>query len=103
MVVYSYQHHFVFLSNVSFLHWDRIVSCVVFLQTLLRLWSSGSSVVLAWMILALRQSSVDEDVPGTTGAPFLDLRPDLPHYAGPQTGLQDPLELVPHLPSCLDV
>ena len=56
-----------------------------------------------WVTLARSQSSVDEDVPGPASAPFLDLRPDLPHHAGPEAGLQDPVELVSHLPPRLDL
>lgn len=56
-----------------------------------------------WVILAPCQSSVDEDVPGPASAPLLDLRPDLSYHAGPQAGLQDPLELVSYLPPCLDL
>lgn len=45
---------------------------------------------------------IDEDVPGPASAPLLDLRADISHHAGPQAGLQDPLELVSHLSPRLD-
>lgn len=54
----------------------------------------GGSVVAA--------GSIDEDVTGPASAPLVDLFPHLPHNAGPQAGLQDPLELVSHLSPCLD-
>lgn len=74
---------------------DHCVTLAVVLSSLLSLW--------VWMILALCQSFVDEDVSGPASAPLLDLCPYLSYYAGPQAGLQDPLELVPHLPPCLDL
>lgn len=46
--------------------------------------------------------SIDEDVTGPASAPLLVLLPRLPHHAGPQAGLQDPLELVSHLSPSLD-
>lgn len=70
------------------------VTLVVVLRPLLAVGDTGSLPVL---------SSVDEDVPGATSPPLLDICPHLPHHAGAQAGLQDPLELVPHLPPCLDL
>lgn len=69
--------------------------CFVVFRLLLSLW--------VWRTLALCQSFIDEDVPGPASAPLLDLCPNLPHHAGPQTRLENPLELVPHLPPCLDL
>lgn len=46
---------------------------------------------------------LNENVSGPESPPVMDLHPHIPHHAGPQTGLQDPLELVPHLPPCMDI
>lgn len=89
--------HRVHLEMTVVMFW--CISRSVTLAVVLRLFHSLPGVL---MTLAQCQSSVDEDVPGPASAPFLDLRPDLPHHAGPQARLQDPLELVPHLPPCLD-
>lgn len=56
-----------------------------------------------WVTLALCQSSTDEDVPGPASAPLMDICSDLLDSAGPQAGLQNPLELVSNLPPCLDL
>lgn len=80
--------------------------CIVFLvdnQITLCHLGCGPQSLRVWVKLAPCQSSVDEDVPGPASAPLLDLRPDLSYHAGPQAGLQDPLELVSYLPPCLDL
>lgn len=65
--------------------------------------ASGSQCVEVWVKGAPLSGSIHEDVPDPASAPVLDLLAHLSHHAGPQTGLQDQLELVSDLPPGLDL